>query len=68
MGNVSIAILESAQSTHSGIVVDSSTPSLQNTTKYNLAIFNGLHIFVFMGIGAIYMILNIVFMEHFKSS
>ena len=67
-GNISIATLESAQSTHSGIAIDSSTPSLRNTTKYNPAIFNGLHIFVFMGIGAIYMILHIVFMEHFKSS
>ena len=46
MGSVSIAILESAQSTHTGIAVDSSTPSLWNTTKYNPAIFNGLHICV----------------------
>ena len=68
MENVSIAILESAQSTHSGIVVDSSTPSLWNTTKYNPAIFNGLHICVFMGIGVIYTISHIVVMEHFKSS
>ena len=68
MGNISIATLESAQSTHSGIAVESSTPSLWNTTKYNPAIFNGLHIFVFMGIGVIYMIIHIVVMEHFKSS
>ena len=68
MENVSIAILESAQSTHSGIDVDSSTPSLRNTTKCNPAIFNGLHICVFMGIGVIYVIIHIVVMEHFKSS
>ena len=68
MGNISIATLESAQSTHSGIAVESSTPSLWNTTKYNPAIFNGLHICVFMGIGVIYMIIHIVVMKHFKSS
>ena len=68
MGNISIATLESAQSTHSGIAVESSTPSLWNTTKYNPAIFNGLHICVFMGIGVIYVIIHIVVMEHFKSS
>ena len=72
-GKISIAILESAQSTHSGIAVETwlaetSTPSLRNTTKYNPAIFNGLHICVFMGIGVIYMIIHIVVMEHFKSS
>ena len=65
---VNIAILESAQSIYSGIAVGTSTPSLWNTTKYNPAIFNGLHICVFMGIGVIYMIIHIVVMEHFKSS
>ena len=65
---VNIAILESAQTTYSGIAVETSTPSLWNTTKYNPAIFNGLHICVFMGIGVIYMIIHIVVMEHFKSS
>ena len=67
-GNISISILESAQSTHSGIAVETSTPSHWNTNKYNPAIFNGLHICVFMGIGVIYMIIHIVVMEHFKSS
>ena len=65
---VNIAILESAQSTYSGIAVKTSTPSLWNTTKYNPTIFNGLHIFVFMGIQIIYVIIHIVVMEHFKSS
>ena len=65
---VNIAILESAQSTYSGIAVKTPTPSNWNTTKYNPAIFNGLHICVFMGIGVIYMIIHIVVMEHFKSS
>ena len=72
-GKISIAILESAQSTHSGIAVETwlaetSTPSHRNPIKYNPAIFNGLHICVFMGIGVIYMIIHIVVMEHFKSS
>ena len=65
---VNIAILESAQSTYSGIAVKTPTPSNWNTTKYNPAIFNGLHICVFMGIGVIYIIIHIVVMEHFKSS
>ena len=72
MGKISIAILESAQSTYSGTASGTasktSTPSLFNTTKYNPAIFNGLHICVFMGIGVIYVIIHIVVMEHFKSS
>ena len=68
MWKVSIARLESAQSTYSGIAVKKSTPSLWNTTKYNPAIFDGLHIFVFIGIGVIYVIIHIVVMEHFKSS
>ena len=56
---VNIAILESAQSTYSGIAVKTPTPSNWNTTKYNPAIFNGLHICVFMGIGVIYIIIHI---------
>ena len=65
---VNISILESSQAIYSGTNSGTSTPSLWNTTKYNPAIFNGLHIFVFMGIGVIYMIIHIVVMEHFKSS
>ena len=80
MGNISIAILDLAQSTYSGTTSGTTsgaasgtasgtcTPSLFNTTKYNPAIFNGLHICVFMGIGVIYIIIHIVVMEHFKSS
>ena len=72
MGNVSIAILESAQSKYSGAASGTasgtSAPLIFNTTKYNPAIFNGLHICVFMGIGVIYIIIHIVVMEHFKSS
>jgi hypothetical protein len=80
MGKVSIAMLESAQSTYSGTASGTasrtasgtasatSTPLLLNTTKYNPAIFNGLHICVLMGIGVIYVIIHIVVMEHFKSS
>ena len=71
-GKISIAILELAQSTYSGTdsgtATKKSPPSLFNTTKYNPAIFNGLHICVFMGIGVIYIIIHIVVMEHFKSS
>jgi hypothetical protein len=65
---VNISILESAQSIYSGTTSGTSTPSLWNTTKYNPAIFDGLHIFVFIGIGVIYVIIHIVVMEHFKSS
>jgi hypothetical protein len=63
---VSISTLESAQSIHSG----SSAPSSQfwNTTKYNPAIFSGLHIFIFIGLAVILCILQLVIMEHFKSS
>ena len=65
---VNISILESAQAISSGTNSGTSTPSLWNTTKYNPAIFDGLHIFVFIGIGVIYVIIHIVVMEHFKSS
>ena len=65
---VNISILESAQAIYSGTNSGTSTPSLWNTTKYNPAIFDGLHIFVFIGIGVIYVIIHIVVMEHFKSS
>ena len=65
---VNISILESAQAIYSGTNSGTSTPSLWNTTKYNPAIFDGLHIFVFIGIGVIYVIIHIVVMENFKSS
>jgi hypothetical protein len=72
MGKISVAILELAQSIYSGsasgTASKTSAPSLFNTTKYNPAIFNGLHICVFMGIGVFYIIIHIVVMEHFKSS
>ena len=72
MGKISVAILELAQSIYSGsasgTASKASAPSLFNTTKYNPAIFSGLHICVFMGIGVIYVIIHIVVMEHFKSS
>ena len=64
---VNISTLESAQSTHSGT---STTPSQfqWNTTKYNPAIFSGFHIFIFIGLAVILCILQLVIMEHFKSS
>ena len=65
---VNISILESAQAIYSGTTSGTSTPSLWNTAKHNPAIFDGLHIFVFIGIGVIYVIIHIVVMEHFKSS
>ena len=65
---VNISILESAQAIYSGTASETSTSSLWNTTKYNPAIFDGLHICIFIGIGVMYVIIQIVVMEHFKSS
>ena len=63
---VSISTLESAQSIHSG----TSTPTSQywNTTKYNPAIFSGVHTFIFIGLAVIFCIIQLVIMEHFRSS
>ena len=66
--SVNISILESAQAIYSGTASETSTSSLWNTTKYNPAIFDGLHICIFIGIGVMYVIIQIVVMEHFKSS
>ena len=43
-------------------------PSSWNTTKYNPAVFSGLHILIFIGLAVILCILQLVIMEHFKSS
>ena len=64
---VSISTLESAQSKHSG----SSAPTSQfswNTTKYNPAMYSGLHIFVFSGLAVIICIVQLVIIPRFKSS
>ena len=64
---VNISTLESAQSMHSG--TPAPTSQFQwNTTKYNPAIFSGLHIFIFIGLAVILCILQLVIMERFKLS
>ena len=63
---VSISTLESAQSIHSG----TSTPTTKfwNTTKYNPAMYSGLHIFIFCGLIVILCIIQLVIIPRFKSS
>ena len=63
---VSISTLESAQSIHSG--TSTPTTKFRNTTKYNPAMYSGLHIFIFCGLIVILCIIQLVIIPRFKSS
>ena len=64
---VNISTLERAQSIHSGTFVPSSQ-NQWNNTKYNPAIYSGLHIFIFIGLAVILCIIQLVIVPRFKLS